>query len=66
MTSWPWKLARNCSKYSSALRQTSQNLTSAKKTRQHEVDKFMKSNKLGNSAILVEKTCQRYVANPSK
>ena len=66
MTSWPWQLARNCSKYSSALRQTSQNPTSAKKTRQHGVDKFMKSNILSKSAKLVEKTSQRYVENPSK
>ena len=30
------------SRYSSVMRQTSQNLYSAKKTRQHDVDKFLK------------------------
>ena len=50
MTSWPWQLARNCSKHSSALRQISQNPTSAKKTCQHDVDKLMKSNKLSEAA----------------
>ena len=48
------------------LRRTSQNLNSAKKTRQHDVDKFMKLDKLSESSKLAEKTCQYYVTNPSK
>ena len=45
MTSLRRQLARESFlKYTSALRQTSQNLISAKKTRQYDVDNFMKIN----------------------
>ena len=53
-------------KYSSTPRQTKQNLTSAKKTRQHNVDKLMKSNKLSESAKLVRTTHQHYAVGPLK
>ena len=56
MTSRRWQLARHSfRKYSSALRQT---LNSAKKTRQHDVDKCMKSDKLNKSVELVKKMRQ--------
>ena len=55
VTSHHWQLAKNSFlKYSSALRQTSQNFYSAKKTRQHVVDKFMRFNS-------AKKTCQHDV-----
>ena len=45
VTSQYWQLARNSFlKYSSSLGQTNQNFYSARKTRQHDVDKFMKFN----------------------
>ena len=48
-----WQLAGNSiQRYSSAMRQTSQNLSSAKKTCQHDVDKFMKLDELDKSAQL--------------
>ena len=62
-----WQLARKSfPKYSSALRQTSQNLSSATKIRQHDVDKFMKSDKLNKSVELVKKMRQYYAVNSPK
>ena len=53
MTSQLRQLARKLFlKYSSALRQTSQTLSSAKKTRQHDVDKFMELDELDKFALL--------------
>ena len=53
MTSRLRQLARNSFlKYSSALRQTSQNLSSNKKTRQHDVDTFMKLDESDEIALL--------------
>ena len=66
MKARPWQLASNSLRYSSEWRQTSQNPNSARKTCQHDVDKFMKLDELGKSAKLVGKTCQHYVTNPSK
>ena len=67
MTSQRWQLARNSFlKHSSALRQTGQNLSSAKKTRQQDVDKFMKADKLSISVKLVRKTRQNHAVNPPK
>ena len=67
MKSRRWQLAGNSFlKYSSSLHQTSQNLSSTKKTRQHDVDKFLKSDELGKSGELVRETRQNYAVNPPK
>ena len=53
MTSLHRQLAKKSFlKHSSALRQTSQNLISAKQIRQHDVDNFMKLEELDKSALL--------------